>query len=163
MSRQPLGGAVTPLGHLAVSVLLARARGYTDRAFGRCLVGAVGPDLVDKPLVALGVVPVAHSVGHSVVVLGLAAGVIVALPRLRGWFPLIVGWAGHVAADLIVAYPKFLVNYAWPLLAPRPTPDDPVVAYWVEYALGPLGVLEAAVVVAGLVAARRIRHRTTAE
>jgi hypothetical protein len=75
--------------------------------------------------------------------------VVAALPRLRrGWVPLLVGWTGHVATDLVVAYPTFLVNCAWSLRGPRPTPDGPVVAYWLEYALGALGKLEAAVVVA---------------
>jgi hypothetical protein len=148
---------VTPLGHLAVSVLLVRARGYAGRAAAGCLAGAVLPDLIDKPLVALGVVPVAHSVGHSVVVLGALAAAVALVPRLRPAGPLLVGVAGHVAADLVVAYPTFLVNYAWPLLAPRPTPDDPVVAYWLEYAAGPLGALELALVAAGLVALARHR------
>lgn len=142
---------VTPFGHLAVSLLLARACGYTSRGLALCLAGAVLPDLIDKPLVAAGVVPVAHSVGHSVVVVGLGAGVVLARPRLRGATPLVVGWIGHVGADLVVAYPRFLVNYAWPLLTPRPTPDDPLVAYWLEYALGPLGVVEASLVVAAVV------------
>lgn len=154
MSGRSLGVSVTPLGHLAVSVLLARTRGYTGRALGCCLAGAVVPDLVDKPLAALGVVPVTHSLGHSVVVLALVAGVVVAHRRVRGAAPFVVGWAGHVAADLVVAYPTFLVNYGWPLLAPRPTPDDPIVAYWLEYAIGPLGVLEGTLIVAGLLAWR---------
>jgi hypothetical protein len=134
---------VTPLGHLAVSVLLARVAGLDDRrAFALVLAGAVLPDLVDKPLAAVGAVPVAHTVGHSVVVLAGAALAVAGVARLRPAAPLVVGWAGHVAADLVVAYPRFLVNYAWPLVAPRPTPDGSAVAYWVEYALGPLGALE---------------------
>jgi len=142
---------VTPFGHLAIAVLLAYGWGYTDRALALCLAGAVVPDLIDKPLLAAGVVPVSHSVGHSaLVVTGLAVAVL-ALPRLRPAAPLVVGWAGHVGADLIVAYPKFVMNYAWPILEVRPTPDDPFVAYWLEYAAGPLGFLEASLVVAAIV------------
>jgi len=43
------------------------------------------------------------------------------------------------------------VNYAWPILDVRPTPDDPLLAYWLEYAAGPLGLLEASLVVAAVV------------
>jgi hypothetical protein len=141
---------VTPLGHLAVSFLLGRARAYTGRSFALCLAGAFLPDLVDKPLVALGVTPVAHSVGHSVFLVALGAAVVPTWSRLRGATPLVVGWAGHVAADLIVAYPTFLVNYGWPLLEPRPTPDEGFVAYWLAYAASPVGAVEAAVVVAAI-------------
>jgi hypothetical protein len=150
---------VTPLGHLAISVLLVHARRYAGRAAALCLAGAVVPDLVDKPLVAAGVVDVSHTVGHSVPVLGVAAGATAALPAVRPAAPLVAGWAAHVAADLVVAYPRFLVNYAWPLLAPRPTPDDPLVAYWLEYAAGPLGAFEASLVVlAGVLLSRRGLH-----
>jgi hypothetical protein len=132
---------VTPLGHAAVAFLTARGLSLSRRATGLCLLGAALPDLIDKPLVALGVVEVAHTVGHSVLVVG-ALGVGVAILSLeRGW-PLLAGWIGHVAADLVVAYPRFLRNYAWPVLAPQPTPDDPIVAYWLEYASGPLFGLE---------------------
>jgi hypothetical protein len=150
---------VTPLGHLAVSVLLARALGLGlggRRALALVVAGVLLPDLVDKPLVALGVVPVAHTVGHSVVVLAGVALAVTGVARLRPAAPAVVGWAGHVAADLVVAYPRFLVNYAWPLLAPRPTPDEPVVAYWVAYARSPLGALELLLVAAAALVLWRV-------
>lgn len=142
---------MTPLGHLAIAVLLARSQGYAGRALGLCLAGAIAPDLIDKPLLALGVAPVSHTVGHSVLVVAGLAVVVLVHPWLRPAAPLVVGWAGHVGADLIVAYPKFVVNYAWPLLNTRPTPDDPFITYWLEYAAGPLGALEASLVVAAVV------------
>lgn len=148
---------MTPFGHLAVSVLLSRPFGADRRALALCLAGAVVPDLVDKPLFALELAPVAHTVGHSVLTVGLLALV---AARYRALAPLAVGWAGHVAADLVVAYPKFLVNYAWPLLEPRPTPDDPFLAYWVDYAASGFGALEVLLVAAALVAGyRRGLHR----
>jgi hypothetical protein len=141
---------VTPFGHLAISLLLARPFDADRRALALCLFGGVAPDLIDKPLFALELVPVAHTVGHSVLLVGALAAV---AARHRALGPLALGWAGHVAADLVVAYPKFLVNYAWPLLESRPTPDDPFLAYWVEYALGPLGALELVLVAAALATA----------
>lgn len=92
--------------------------------------------------------PITHTIGHSVLMVGLATGIVLIRPRLRPIVSVIIGWAGHIGADLIVAYPKFLVNYFWPVLAVRPTPDDPFLAYWLEYATSPLGALEAAAVVA---------------
>ncbi len=148
---------MTPFGHLAVSVLLSRPFDPNRRALALCLAGAVVPDLVDKPLFALELVPVAHTIGHSVLTVALFALV---AARYRPLAPLVVGWAGHVAADLVVAYPAFLVNYAWPLLEPRPTPDDAFLAYWLEYAASGLGALEAVLVAAALVASyRRGLHR----
>jgi hypothetical protein len=100
-------------------------------------------------LFALELVPVAHTVGHSVL---LVAALAVVTARYRALVPLAVGWAGHVAADLVVAYPRFLVNDAWPGLKSRPTPDSSFLAYWVEYTLGRLGALEVMLVVAALAA-----------
>lgn len=154
---------MTPFGHLAIAALLARLCRYDDRAFALCVAGAVAPDLVDKPLFAFDAVPVAHTVGHSVVVLGVAVALAAVGGRLRTVGPFLVGWAGHVGADLVVAYPKFLVNYAWPVLEQRPTPEDPFLAYWLEYAVGPLGVLEAGLVVSGVVAFVRWRRLRTAD
>lgn len=153
---------VTPLGHLAIAALTATARAYRRRLVAWCLAGAMLPDLIDKPLAAAGLVEVAHTAGHSVVVLAAAGGVLALRP---GWPPagraLWAGWTGHVGADLVVAYPRFVINYAWPLLEARPTPDVPVVAYWVEYALGPLGALELVLVVIAAVVGLRVgRGRT---
>jgi hypothetical protein len=153
---------VTPLGHLAIATLTAATLAYRRRSAVWCLSGAVLPDLIDKPLAAAGLVEVAHTVGHSVVILALGG---LALALRRGRPPagraLWAGWAGHVGADLLVAYPRFLVNYGWPLLDARPTPDVPVVAYWVEYALGPLGALELlAACTAAVVVGRTRRHST---
>jgi hypothetical protein len=86
----------------------------STRALSR---GAVLPDLIDKPLVAAGVVPVSHSVGHSVVVVGLGAGLVLAWPRLRDAAPLVVGWVGHIGADLVVAVGAGSGLLAGPLVA----------------------------------------------
>jgi hypothetical protein len=149
---------MTPFGHLAIALLSAAAGRYDRRGLGLCAVGAVLPDLIDKPLFHAGVAPVAHTVGHSVVVLGLVAALL-GLSGGRRHRPFLVGWAGHVAADLVVAYPKFTVNYAWPLLNPRPTPDVPLVDYWVEYAVTGFGVVEAALVVGAVLAWRARNER----
>jgi hypothetical protein len=130
---------VTPLGHLAVATLASRGAGYDATGLRLCLFGALLPDLIDKPLFALGIVRVSHTVGHSVV--GLAVAAVVAT-RYRALAPVVVGWATHVAADLVVAYPVFVVNYAWPVLTGVKPPAMSRVAYWSRYATGPLFALE---------------------
>lgn len=41
---------MTPLGHLAVSVVLVRGRGYGGRATASRLADALFADLINKPL-----------------------------------------------------------------------------------------------------------------
>ncbi len=145
---------MTPFGHLAVSVLLVHGRGYAGRGAVLCLFGALLPDLIDKPPYFAGLTVVSHTVGHSAVVLALATAVLLAVPRLRTWLPLAVGAAGHVAGDVLVAYPGYVVNYAWPVLGPRRPPQDGLVTYWIDYALGPFGALEATLILAALLLTR---------
>ena len=55
-------------GHLAVAHVVARRRG-ADRVarIGLVALGALLPDLVDKPLMLAGVTPYGRTVGHSLV------------------------------------------------------------------------------------------------
>ncbi|MFB6255346.1 MAG: metal-dependent hydrolase [Haloplanus sp.] len=154
---------MSPLGHLALGALAVRLGGYRGRAAACCLLGAFLPDLVDKPLGALGVVPSFHTVGHSVLVLGGAVGVVYLLGRGR---PLLLGWASHLVGDLPLAVPVYLDHYVWPVLAPSAPPAEPVRGYVLGYATSPafaaeLGLFGLALwfVVRGPSAAERDRPR----
>jgi hypothetical protein len=125
---------VSPLGHLALAVLAARIAGYRGRAAAVLLVGAFLPDLVDKPLGALGLVPSFHTVGHSVFVLAAVGAVCIATGRGR---PLALGWLSHLFGDLPLAIPRYLDHYVWPALAPPAPPAEPVRGYVVGYATSP--------------------------
>ena len=147
---------MTPLGHLAAALLAATASRFDRRQCHLCLLGALFPDLVDKPLWWAGVLVTGHTVAHSVVVLSVGVVFLVALPRLRALVPVALGQATHIAGDLLVAYPEFLRNFAWPLLAQRPTPGGSAVSYWADYATSVTGVVEFALVAAAaLVLVRR--------
>jgi len=62
---------------------VGRSRHAADGHAGRPpLVGAVLPDLVDKPLWDAGVAATGHTVAHSAVVAGAVAAFLVAVPRL---------------------------------------------------------------------------------
>jgi hypothetical protein len=149
---------VTPAGHVAAAVLVSDYLDYDRRATALCLAGAVVPDLVDKTVWRLGLAETGHTLAHSVVTVAVVAVVVTAVDAARPFRPVFPGYAAHVAADVGVAYPRFVVNYAWPILEQRPTPDVSPVGYWMRYAVSAPGVAEAAIVVAGvgLVARRRV-------
>ena len=138
---------MTPLGHLSLAFLAGSLLEYDRRLIRLCLAGALVPDLIDKPLFWAGVFDISHTVGHSVVTLGVIAAAVTMISRLRVLAPAVLGYATHILADLFVAYPKFLINYAWPVLPQRPTPDGPALDYWLAYAESGPGVVEASVVV----------------
>ncbi|MFB6125756.1 MAG: metal-dependent hydrolase [Halolamina sp.] len=139
---------MSPLGHLGIVVWLVHWREYTGRAAWLCLLGAFLPDIVDKPLGVLGVVPSLHTVGHSVFV----AVVVVAVAAAgRRWRPVAVGWLSHLALDLPLAIPAYLNQYVWPLRTPAGGPDEPLSVYVLSYATSPAFAVELAVVVGAVV------------
>ena len=138
---------MTPLGHLSLAFLAGSLLEYDRRTIAVCLAGAMVPDLIDKPLFWAGVFDISHAVGHSVVTLGVIAAAVTVISSLRVLAPAVLGYATHILADLFVAYPKFLINYAWPLLPQRPPPDGPALDYWLAYAGSGPGVVEASIVV----------------
>ena len=157
-SRAPAAGrqaAVTPLGHLAAAVIASDYLDHDRRATALCLAGAVVPDLVDKTAWRLGFAETGHTLGHSVVTVTAVAVVVTAVDTARPLRPVLPGYAAHVVADIGVAYPRFVGNYAWPLLDQRPTPDVSPVSYWVRYAVSTPGVVEATIVVVGVVVVAR--------
>lgn len=83
------------------------------------VAGAALPDLVDKPLAALGVVDLYHTVGHSAL---LAAVLVpVALVDRRG-LALAAGWASHLVLDtlhvVVNGRPTGAFSLGWPLVVP---------------------------------------------
>ena len=80
-------------------------------------IGAALPDLIDKPLAILGVVGIYHSVGHSALVL-LALLPFVRLGR--AWLAAWLGWASHLALDVVHMVvngrPEDAVFLLWPVV-----------------------------------------------
>ncbi len=141
---------MTPAGHLAAAVVASDYLDYDRRATALCLAGAVVPDLVDKTAWRLGLAETGHTLAHSVVTVVAVAVVVTAVDTARPLRSVLPGYVAHVVADVGVAYPRFVVNYAWPLLDQQPTPDVSPVGYWLRYATSAPGVVEAAIVVAGV-------------
>jgi len=113
------------LGWLSGHPRLRRYAGGSPSLSAWWLVaGAALPDVVDKPLGALGVVDVYQSVGHSALLVPLALLVTVAARHRRG-LAVAVGWGSHLALDAVhmVANgrPDDVAFLAWPLLT-RPDP-----------------------------------------
>lgn len=125
---------------------------------GWLVAGAALSDVVDKPLGSLGVFDVYQSVGHSALLLPLAAAVVV---KHRHGLALAVGWGSHLALDALhmtlngrAGDALFL---AWPVL----TRSDPLAIPPGEFALfyagSPSFFLEAALWLAAIVVALRSR------
>lgn len=95
------------VGYLALSVgtHLLRRRPPMDREAIAAAVGAVLPDLIDKPLAwGLGLFPSGYGAAHSVFFALPAAAATVALARARGrtsvGVAMAVGYLSHLPADL---------------------------------------------------------------
>lgn len=87
-----------PPGHVATAWLAADAARLGARGAGLAIFGALLPDLIDKPLLLLGLVPGTRSLGHSIAVWA----VVVLLCRwARGLWPLALGGVSHLVADFL--------------------------------------------------------------
>ena len=94
-------------GHLAVAHLVARRRGPVrfDR-LGLVTLGALLPDIIDKPLMFAGVTPYGRTVGHSLVfwAFALLLFMVAAGRRLRRTPALglvVAGGISHLLVDLV--------------------------------------------------------------
>lgn len=112
-----------------------RGRSPTGRAVAAVLVGAALPDLVDKSLVAVGLVGYGRSFAHSLVV--TAAFVVLVVSLSRRWShtelgdALCIGYVSHAPVDLYgplltgksmdtaFLFWPFIVEY--PVVTPPPT------------------------------------------
>lgn len=129
--------------HLAVAYVTARRLGLS---VPWTVLGAVLPDLVDKPLGRLGETDRYHSVAHSVVGVGLTLG---ASDRARAVRSVWAGWATHLGADAagMAANGRYrdLAFLLWPVARERrysEMPADLVLPGTRSYFRSPAFVLE---------------------
>jgi hypothetical protein len=135
-----------------------RFPGTPTLSVGWLVVGATLPDAVDKPLGALGVVDVYHSVGHSALLAPLAVAV---AARHRHGLAAAVGWASHLALDtlhiVVNGRAENAVSLLWPVIEqpdPLGIPPGEFAAFYVGT---PSFYLEAAVWTAAILVALRSR------
>ena len=83
-----------PPGHVAVAALASGP----GRPFLAVVLGALLPDLIDKPLWLLGLVSGTRGVGHAVLTWVVVAAVAWGVQVLR---PVAVGGVSHLLADLV--------------------------------------------------------------
>lgn len=100
-----------------------RLRATPTLSTGWLVAGAALPDVVDKPLGALGVFDTYQSVGHSGLLVPLAVAVAV---RHRHGLAIAVGWGSHLALDafhvVVNGRASDALFLAWPVL----TRSDPL-------------------------------------
>lgn len=123
-----------PWGHAAVGYLCYRLYTFLSRrrpprgvAVVTLAIGTQFPDLIDKPLSwTFGILPSGRSLAHSLLVLGIVAGILYWFSRDRSdrtktaVLAFGVGWLSHVFADgyTILLGRQTCVNYLlWPLAA----------------------------------------------
>lgn len=82
--------------HLAIGYVLGRRPSLDVRW---CLLGSLVPDMIDKSLGHLGVLPAYQTVSHSLI--GLAAvAILVAYATSRETLAFAIAWAAHLLADV---------------------------------------------------------------
>ncbi|MFB6296969.1 MAG: zinc dependent phospholipase C family protein [Salinirussus sp.] len=125
--------------HLVVAVGLGRGRLPT----AWIVAGAALPDLVDKPLAMVGVIPTYHSVVHSAL-FGFGFVVPLLVARWRGGAlttgrvtAVLVGWGSHIAADAahitINGRPANTVFLLWPIVDEWDSIDAGPIPFAVQY------------------------------
>ena len=147
--------------HLLAAGLAARR---VRLSVGWAVAGAALPDLVDKPLAALGVVDLFHSVGHTAL---LAVAVVPAAFLGRAWLAAAVGWGSHLLLDafhvVINGRASDALFLVWPLAVPPNPLAIPPGEFFVYYLWSPSFFVEGAVWVgAGVLAVRTWRRREAA-
>ncbi|MFC6904715.1 metal-dependent hydrolase [Halalkalicoccus tibetensis] len=106
-----------PPVHLAVGYLcyaaLVRFRGHgapAERATLAALLGAALPDLIDKPIHWLGVVPVGRTIGHSLLLALPLVALVWVLARRAGERELGVAFAVGILSHIATDVPWHLVS-----------------------------------------------------
>lgn len=129
--------------HLVAAYVLGR---WMQLPIVPILIGAALPDVIDKPLAMLGLVDLYHSIGHSLLALGLLSIVLLFGER---WIAFCIGWASHLVLDalqmVLNGRPDDIQFLLWPFIHHQPAVDLPPVqfaiyyvgtfAFWVEIAI----------------------------
>jgi hypothetical protein len=141
-----------------------RFPGAPTLSVGWLVVGATLPDAIDKPLGALGVVDVYHSVGHSALLAPLAVAV---AARHRHGLAAAVGWASHLALDalhiVVNGRAENAVSLLWPVLE-QPDPLGIPPGDFAAFYVGTRSFyLEAAIWTAAILVALRSRFGVGAD
>lgn len=135
---------MTVFGHVAFAYVATRYRSAQLETATWAMVGALLPDMIDKPLHLLGLFPWGRTIGHSVFFWALTIGFVLLIDlfvrRLPGYRWVLFGAMTHLIADLtddIVAGFQFgayaLTSWGlWPVA----TPDD-----W-DWVVVPLGYID---------------------
>jgi len=157
--------------HAAVGYLAGTYSRYPLALF---VLGSVLPDLVDRPLLWLGLASHSHTVGHSALLAVPVSVAVVVLFGARGT-ALAVGWLGHLAGDLLnvatTAGPTYAPPFVlFPLVDPEGGQNLTTIAFSPPLLETPhivhpavLAVEVAVVAWALLVGARAAWRRTTTE
>lgn len=144
--------------HLVVAALLGF---YLRLSVAWLVVGTAIPDLVDKPLGALDVTPLYHSVGHS----ALLAVLLVPLALVsRAGAAVAVGWVSHLSLDalhvVVNGRPLDALFLAWPVAVPPDPLGLAPLPFALQYLWSPAFFLEVAIwLVAGASLLRQPRVR----
>lgn len=156
-----------PWGHLAVGYLcyvaierLRSGRRPRGRPLAALALGTQFPDLVDKPLSWLSLVPAGRSLAHSLLAAALLAALAVALSRRYSGRPLGVafgvGYLTHLLADAVrplwLGAPGDLAFLLWPVVALPPENLMPYGEYVSTMALSPYSLVQLALVALALAA-----------
>lgn len=132
---------MTVFGHVAFAYVASRYRTPSRHVAVLVILGALLPDMIDKPLRLLGVYPWGRTIGHSIFTWALLVGFVLLIDlllyRLPGSKWVLFGAMTHLVADLtddIVSGFQFagfaLTSWGfWPLA----NPDD---LYWIVTPLG---------------------------
>jgi hypothetical protein len=145
------------LTHLAAAALVGRVSRLPTVPL---VAGAAFPDLLDKPLGALGLVELYHSIGHSALLVPLF--VLLALYSRAG-SAAAVGWGSHLFLDalhvVVNGRPGHAVFLLWPLVEPADPLGLPPGAFFWYYLGTPSFYLEVVLwlLLAGLLL-RRVRN-----
>ncbi|QSG13050.1 Membrane-bound metal-dependent hydrolase YbcI, DUF457 family [Halapricum desulfuricans] len=129
------------------------------------MVGAALPDVIDKPLAMAGVVELYHSVGHSVLLVGVAVPIAL---YSRAGLAAAIGWGSHLFLDafhvVVNGRGTDVLSLAWPVAAPPDPLAVPPGSFVFHYVGSRSFMLEGGLwLLAGLFALAHVRPDTGTE
>lgn len=132
--------------HLVAGYLLGR---WQSLSVLGVVLGAALPDLVDKPLVTVGVVDLYHTAGHSLLVLVAVGGLWTIVARHELATAVWVGWGSHLVLDavpmVVNGRPDDVQFLLWPVVVHLPAVHLPPLAFARHYVGTPAVLLEAGI------------------